>query len=206
MEVLLVVILLAVVAYFVLRHKSTSRQQIPLDHLPETFAVVDLETTGLDAGRHEIIEIAAIRYRKGSTSHDTYQSLVKPKRKVPKKITKITGITQDMIEQEGKQLAEVLREFTDFIGTQRLVTFNAEFDMAFLDVAWETNGLPKPNNPVSCALKMARRAWPGRKSYRLNDLAADGDIASGQAHRALEDARRALLIYAAATPQLKSPV
>ena len=52
---------------------------------------------------------------------------------------------------------------SDFIGSLRLVTFNAEFDMAFLEAAYENHGIPKPIIPVSCALKMVRRAWPQRK-------------------------------------------
>jgi DNA polymerase-3 subunit epsilon len=205
MEIVIIIAVIAGIAYFVLRLKPAGRQPISTSHLPDTFIVLDLETTGLDATRHEIIEIAAIRYHKGGTTHDTYQSLVRPQKKVPKKITEITGITQEMIEAEGKQLSEALRELVEFMGSLRLVTFNAEFDMAFLYAACEIHGLPKPQNSVSCALKMARRAWPGRKSYRLADLASDGEIARGQGHRALEDARRALLIYAAATAELKSP-
>lgn len=40
-------------------------QQISIDNLPDSFVVFDLETTGLDAAQHEIIEIAAIRFKKG---------------------------------------------------------------------------------------------------------------------------------------------
>lgn len=180
-----------------------SIQQIPLDYLPETFVVFDLETTGLDAQRHEIIEVAAIRYRKGITNHQTIRGLVKPTKKVPAKITEITGITQQMLDANGEPLADVMRDLMVFIGNDRLVTFNAEFDMAFLHAATSKLGLPKLKNPVSCALEMARRAWPKRKSFRLSDLASDGQFASGTAHRALEDARCALIVYAAAVAELK---
>ncbi|MDP2693596.1 MAG: 3'-5' exonuclease [Gallionella sp.] len=81
---------------------------------------------------------------------------------------------------------------------------NTEFDMAFLQAAAKGNGLHTFKNPTSCALKLARKAWPGRKSYRLDDLASDGEFNSGTAHRALEDARRALIVYAAATAALKT--
>ncbi len=181
-----------------------SIQQIPLDYLPETFVVFDLETTGLDANSHEIIEIAAIRYRKGITNHQTIQGLVKPSKMVPAKITEITGITHQMLDANGQHLADVIRDLMAFIGNDRLVTFNAEFDMAFLHAATSTLGLPRLNNPVSCALKMARRAWPKRKSFRLSELASDGQFASGAAHRALEDARCALIVYAAAVAELKN--
>lgn len=204
MEFLLFLILIAVAGYFFLRRKNAGRQQVPTDYLPETFIVLDLETTGLDATRHEIIEIGAIRYRKGTTTHETLQALVKPSRKVPKKITEITGITQEMIDSKGESLADVMRELMVFVGESRLVTFNAEFDMAFLHAATVRHGLPKIKNPVSCALQMARRAWPKRKSFRLTDLASDGEFAGGTAHRALEDARCALIVYAAAVAELKT--
>lgn len=204
MEFLPLLFIIAFAAFFLLRRKATGVQQIPTDHLPETFIVLDLETTGLDFNQHEIIEIAAIRYRKGSTNHQTIQALVKPLKKVPKKITEITGITQEMLEAKGEPLADAMREFMAYVGNDRLVTFNAEFDMAFLHAATAQLGLPKLNNPVSCALKMARRAWPKRKSFRLSDLAFDGQFASGTAHRALEDARCALIVYSAAVAELRA--
>lgn len=204
MNIFLLLILVAVVAYFLLRGRATDLHQIPTGHLPDTFIVLDLETTGLDAARHEIIEIAAIRYRKGTTNHQTIQALVKPSKKVPKEITDLTGITQEMIDAKGEALADVMGELLAFVGNDRLVTFNADFDMAFLHAATSKLGLPKISNPVSCALKMARRAWPKRKSFRLRDLASDGQFAGSTAHRALEDARCALIVYSAAVAELKA--
>lgn len=179
-------------------------QQISIDNLPDSFVVFDLETTGLDASQHEIIEIAAIRFTKSTNTHDTLQGLVKPKQPVPQKITELTGITQEMLDRDGEQIRDVLGEFKSFVGNLRLVSFNAEFDMAFLQAAAKGNGLRTFKNPTSCALKLARKAWPGRKSYRLDDLASDGEFKSGTAHRALEDARRALIVYAAANAALKT--
>jgi DNA polymerase III epsilon subunit family exonuclease len=204
MEYLIILLLLAGVAYFVLRGRKSGRQAVPIDILPDTFIVFDLETTGLKAELNEIIEVAAIRFKKGTTTHDTFQSLVKPKKAIPKKIIEITGITQAMLDDEGRPIDEVLEEFRSFVGDLRLVTFNAEFDMGFLQTAAERTGKSPFDNPVSCVLKMARRAWPQRKSFRLDDLAKDGNINEGKAHRALEDARRALIVYAAAAAQLKS--
>ena len=204
MEYFLLALFLAVIAFVALRSRRPRLQSVPLDVLPETFVVFDLETTGLKSETNEIIEVAAIRFKRGTSTHDTIQSLVKPKRAVPKKITEITGITQAMVDGEGRSIDEVLDEFRNFVGEMRLVTFNAEFDMAFLQAAAARAGRPPFTNSVSCALKMARRAWPMRKSFRLDDLANDGQINEGKAHRALEDARRALIVYAAAADKLKS--
>ena len=158
------------------------------------FIVLDLETTGLDARIHEIIEFGAIRAELDSDVHKTFQALVKPTKKVPQRITEITGITQSMVDSEGRELNEVLKEFVEFIGELPLVTYNASFDMAFLQTAASQNGL-SINNRYTCALKLARRAWPGLPSYRLADLAKMGNLPDDDTHRALGDCKRALIVF-----------
>ena len=201
MEFILVLLVIAAVAFYLLKGR---RAVVSIAHLPERFVVFDLETTGLDAEKHEIIEIAAIRVNRDSTHHETIQSLVKPTKKVPKKIVELTGITQEMLDRDGDAIDEALRGFVVFVGDLRLVSFNAEFDMAFLNAATARCGMTPFSNPVSCALKMARRAWPGRKSYRLADIAKDGNLDSKDTHRALADCQRALTVYGAAASSLKS--
>jgi len=196
---LIVAACVAVYCYFRLRPEPVS-----LAHLPARFVILDLETTGLTAGKHEIIEIGAIRANRDSMQHDTYQVFVKARRKVPKKITELTGITQEMLNAEGVSLQEALSGLTEFVGTHRIVTFNAEFDVSFLHAAASELGLPRLKNPVSCALQMSRRAWPGRKSYRLAELARDGNLSTENTHRALGDCQRALIVYTAASSKLRS--
>jgi DNA polymerase-3 subunit epsilon len=196
---LVVAVCVAIWIYFRVRPRPVS-----LAHLPERFIVLDLETTGLAAGTHEIIEIGAIRVNRDSTNHETYQALVKPKRRIPKKITEITGITQEMVNAEGVSLHEALADLAAFVGNHRIITFNAEFDIAFLHAAASEVASARLQNSVSCALKMARRAWPGRQSYRLADLARDGNLSSANQHRALGDCERALIVYTAASSRLRS--
>lgn len=197
LTVLVVALLAGLLVYFA---KLRTRPRINLAPLPEQFVVFDLETTGLDPAKHEIIEIGAIRVNRDSSNHDTFQQLVKPSKRVPKKITELTGITQAMVDNEGEPLEKALREFLSFAGELRLVSFNAAFDMAFLHNAANKYSVTV-SNQVSCALKMARRAWPGRRSYRLIDLAKDGHLSSAGTHRALGDCQRAMIVYAAAASQ-----
>jgi DNA polymerase-3 subunit epsilon len=181
--------------------KSHFVLSVDFSSVPERFVVFDLETTGLDPLRHEIIEIGAIRYTRGSEKHDTLQMLVKPKKRIPKRITQINGISQDMVDQEGEPLQQALTGFVEFIGELPLVTFNAEFDMGFLlNAATQHNIVIK--NKASCALKMARKAWPGLKSYRLSDLAKGANLSDEGTHRALGDSLRALQIYIYAASSL----
>lgn len=177
-----------------------AKAALPL--LPDRFIVLDLETTGLKPDTHEIIEVAAIKVNRDSIHHDGYQALVKPTRKVPKRITDLTGITQDMLDAQGEPLEKVMRELHAFVGDLRVVTYNAEFDMAFLRRAASSFGL-EFTNPVSCALQMARRTWPDRKSFRLADIAGDGGIDVSESHRALGDCKRALVVYFACVTELQ---
>ena len=208
--VMVLVVLFVLVVFYLLRHFSVSDKKgagrigsagrlrkIDLSKLPQTFVVFDLETTGLDPAKDEIIEIAAIKFDRNSEGQQGLQALVQPSKPLPKKITQLTGISQGMIEKEGEPLNVALKDFAAFIGDLPLVAFNADFDMAFLRNAAKRCGLTIDNS-YSCALKAARRAWPRRKSYRLCDLAEDAKITTEGSHRALEDCKRTLIIYAAA--------
>jgi DNA polymerase III epsilon subunit family exonuclease len=169
--------------------------------VPPHFVVFDLETTGLNSSRHEIIEIGAIRVNRDSDVHDTFQALVKPTKRIRKNVTRINGISQEMVDREGEPLDVALKAFVEFIGDLPLVSFNAEFDMAFLSKAAEKHDTVI-RNKVTCALKMARRAWPGRASYRLCDLARDGNLSDEDTHRALGDCKRTIFVYAGAAAKL----
>lgn len=197
---------IAVISTAVLFFLSKLKNRPNLSVLPQQFVVFDLETTGLKPELHEIIEIGAIRVNRDSNNHDTFQALIRPHRKITKKITEITGITQDMVEKDGESIEMALPQFLEFIGELPLVSFNAEFDMAFLTKAVNQKtqaGVPIKNR-ISCALKMARRAWPGRKSYRLADLAKDGGLSADGTHRAFSDCKRAMIVYTAAASKLGS--
>jgi DNA polymerase III epsilon subunit family exonuclease len=204
METLLTFIMISAAGWMIydyFKNKITS-SKFNISILPERFVVLDLETTGLNPERNKIIEIGAIRVNRDSINHETFQSFVKIKGKVPGKITEITGITSEMLNTEGEPIEIVLPKFMEFIGDLRLVTFNAPFDMGFLKEAAKAQGL-SIDNYWSCALDMARRAWPGRKSYKLSSLAKDGGLAT-QNHRALGDCQLALTVYTAAVKKLRS--
>lgn len=208
MELLALAVVAAIVAYGCGRFPKFQRarmaarvQQQLTNLLPERFVIFDLETTGLDPHKHEIIEIAAIRANRDSENHDTFRAFVKPKRKIPKKITELTGITQALVDADGQPIDSVLRQFQEFIGEHLLVAYNANFDLAFLNAAAISTGI-EFRNDVSCALKMARRAWPGRRSYKLVDIAGDGGLNTSDSHRALGDCQRTLIVFTGAVSLL----
>ena len=107
-----------------------------------------------------------------------------------------------MLLAEGVEIETALSEFRGFVGDLPMVAFNAQFDMAFLHSELDLACLPQLTNRVSCALQMARKAWPGRSSYRLTNLCRDAGISIVSQHRALPDCERALRVYVAAAQSL----
>lgn len=196
--VIIALILIWLIARLMRKGENAKPPAADLSVLPERFVIFDFETTGLDPTKHEIIEIGAIRVNRDGQQHDTFETLIKPSKRISKRITEITGISQEMVDHEGSPLVEALAEFRMFVGELPLVAFNAEFDEGFLRAACISIASDHFTNDVYCALKLARRAWPGRRSYKLSDLARDGNISLDGEHRALEDCKRTMIVYGAA--------
>lgn len=173
-----------------------------LSMLPERFIVFDLETTGLKPDKHEIIEIGAIKVDRDGEEHLTFSTLVMPEGRISSKITQITGIDRAMIKADGVSREEALTLFREFVEDLPMIAFNCDFDSGFLRSSCERAGLEPFPNQMICALKLARKAWPGRRSYRLTAICQDAGVTVVSEHRALPDCERAMRVYAAAASQL----
>jgi len=150
------------------------------------FVAFDLETTGLSAGRDKIVEISGIKFQNGVT-FSTFDTLIDPEIPIPPEITRINGITDEMVA--GKPTIETaLPCFLEFIRGCVLIAHNAPFDVGFLNAALAAQGLSPINTPVTDTLVLSRKAIPGQVNYKLQTLAAHLKIDPGNAHRAKDDA------------------
>ncbi len=163
-------------------------------NLFETYLVVDVETTGLSAAEHEIIEIGALKVSDGQVEA-TFQALVKLKGSVPKPIEALTGISDIMLEQEGKELEEVLPEFLAFAGNIPVVSHNGDFDYSFLRAACQELNLPLFSNRCVDTLKIARRLVDDVKNYKLATLLTYFEIEVLTMHRSIEDCKTTFHLY-----------
>ncbi|MGO0061682.1 PolC-type DNA polymerase III [Brevibacillus fluminis] len=149
------------------------------------YVVFDVETTGLNAAEHTIIEIAAVKM-KGLEIIDQWTELVDPQLTIGPKTTEITGITNEMLR--GKDTLEVvLPKFKEFAGNAILVAHNAEFDRGFINACAKRIGMETWNNPFLDTLPLARMMYKDMRSYRLGSLAKRFNVDLINAHRALDD-------------------
>ncbi|MCQ2062201.1 MAG: 3'-5' exonuclease [Fibrobacter sp.] len=147
--------------------------------LPPKFVAFDLETTGLNNQKDEIIEIGAVKFTvmtdpKGRVvpkNLGEFNMLVKPNMLIPAEASSVNHITDDMVEN-APPVGECLRKFTAFCGQGSiLLAHNANFDSSFLRVAYQKNPQLIPGNPVIDSLVMARTIMPELENHKLGNIA-----------------------------------
>lgn len=153
--------------------------------MAQKYAVVDLETTGGIPKRDKITEVAIIIYD-GHEIIQEFQSLINPERAIPPHITRITGITNEMVIDSPK-FYEVAKDIIDTIGNAIFVAHNVRFDYQFLREEFKSLGFTFTKRKL-CSVKLSRKAFPGLKSYALGNLIKYFKIDVNNRHRAYDDA------------------
>jgi DNA polymerase III subunit epsilon len=123
--------------------------------------VIDTETTGLDPrGGDRIVEVACLELMHHIPTGRKFHRYVNPERDMPEEAYAVHGLSAEFLA-EHKRFAEIVDELLDFVGEDRVVIHNAEFDLAFLNAELARLGRPK----LACAfvdtLAMARQRFPG---------------------------------------------
>jgi len=139
-----------------------------IDVIEPEFVVVDCETTGLDPAQDALVEVAALRFRKGVLVN-TFETLVNPGRPIPATASAVHLITDaDVADAPDDETA--LWDLSEFVGHAVVVAHNANFDRAFLTSIGGGRWI--------CSLRFARHLWPNAPGYgnqllrfwlRLND-------------------------------------
>ncbi len=143
---------------------------------------IDIETTGLDSQKDSIIEIAAVRFN-GHRVDAEWSKLINPGRPIPRMITQLTGINDEMV-RNAPPLRAVAQEFADFVGDDPVVGHNVRFDLSFL----QKQNMLRFNQVVD-TYELAAIALPGNSRYNLGTLGLTLGIMIPNSHRALDDAR-----------------
>lgn len=154
----------------------------------QTYVVVDVETTGGRPGLHRVTEIGAVKIKNGKVV-DQWSSLINPQRSIPANITRITGITEEMVI-DAPIFLEVADSFSEFMGDAIFAAHNVNFDYGFISAEFKMIDR-KFRHPKICTCSSMRKLYPGHPSYSLKNLCKAFQIDLKSHHRALCDAKAA---------------
>jgi DNA polymerase III epsilon subunit family exonuclease len=156
------------------------------------FTFIDVETTGLSPRSARVCEVASVSFR-GAERVGTLAELVNPGQPIPPEVSRIHGITDEMVRNSPAFGAVAPRLLAALEGSV-IVAHNAEFDLGFLNMEFERVGLRFPDLPVLDTLALARRNWKFQ-SNRLGNIAKELNISSEGWHRALSDVEMTRKIF-----------
>jgi DNA polymerase-3 subunit epsilon len=124
--------------------------------------ILDTETTGLSPTEgHRLVEIGCLEIVNQIATGAVYHVLINPERDVPDDAYRIHGHSTAFLADKPV-FATIAPEFLAFIGGDRLVIHNAEFDMRFINAELAKIGHdPIPSARVLDTLALARRKHPG---------------------------------------------
>jgi DNA polymerase-3 subunit epsilon len=159
--------------------------------------LVDVETTGLDVGNDEIIELAMLTVEFAPDGRigrivDSFDSLNQPAAELKPEITRLTGITAEMLEGRRIQPDEIAK----FLDSAAIVcAHNAKFDRRMLERKFPVF----EHFPFACSATQLDWRSLGFGSARLSSLLADLGYFH-VAHRALDDCYGLAAILASQLP------
>lgn len=156
------------------------------------FAIIDVETTGLSAKSEKITEIAILLHD-GKKITEEFQSLVNPEKKIPYRITQITGINNQMVANAPKfyELAKKIIEMTE---GRTIVGHNVTFDYNFLRSEFREFEYEFERKTL-CTVRNSRKYIKGQASYSLPKLTKSLGIPHTDKHRALGDAKATAFLF-----------
>lgn len=107
-----------------------------MNQFPRNIAVLDIETTGLKPATNHIIQLSAVILDKNDLSEiKRFDKFVIPPGswEIEQGAFDVHGYTKEYITEHGEPLAEVAKEFTEFIKDCDLLSYNGiKFDIPFI--------------------------------------------------------------------------
>ena len=172
----------------------------------ERLIILDTETSGLDADRHQIIELAFVELKRDECfqtvrTYDKFIKLYNEGQKLDAKIVELTGITSEMLEENGITRTEAIEEISEIFSAGKTLVFayNAQFDIHFL-----ANFL-KGSDGEKCikawdyldvlTVYKDRRPYPHKLRNAISAYHLENEVAN--THRAIDDVQATLAILKA---------
>jgi len=167
-------------------------------------AVLDTETTGLDASTARIVQIGVLRLAKGKLEADAhFERLVDPGLPIPTAASAIHGITNERVIG-APPFAAVIDDFEAFVGKSILIGHNISYDLTVLRREYDRAGRVWRGNRSLDVRSLARLAAPSLAHYGLKQLCEWLDIKCDPQGTAADDARSTARVFEALLPMLRA--
>jgi DNA polymerase-3 subunit epsilon len=160
--------------------------------MDQQYAIVDIETTGGNAGGSRITEIAIIIHD-GNRIVDRWETLVNPEKDIPLPIFALTGINNDMV-RDAPVFDDIAEKIHGMLTDRIFVAHNVNFDYSFVRHQLEESGFRWTAKKL-CTVRAARKIRPGLRSYGLGNLCQALDISIENRHRAGGDADATAILF-----------
>jgi len=155
------------------------------------FCFLDLETTGFDAEKDSIIEVAILIYDGKEKIEELDQVCTPEKTPITPFITNITDITPAEISEKGVKFQTLKNSINELIGDRVIIGHNIDFDINFL----AANGIDIARNPRIDTHELARILLINEESYALEILSKKYGWEHTDAHRAMADVRVSIELF-----------
>jgi DNA polymerase-3 subunit epsilon len=166
------------------------------------YSIVDIEVNNSKPNEGQAIEIGAVKI-KNLEPVEEFSFLIKAD-DIPKYVTKVTGIDQDMLKNEASQ-KEILKKFRLFLGDSIFVAHAADFDYNFLKRQFEKENLGTLLNRHLCTISLAEKTIDASR-YGLKYLKEELNLPEEVDHRALGDARTTARVFLKALKNLPKDI
>ena len=156
------------------------------------YSIIDVETTGTSPAGGKITEIAIYIFN-GTDIIDSFVTLVNPECNIPWNITRLTGISNEMVETAPK-FYEIAKKIVEITANTIFVAHNASFDYSFVREEFKRLGYDYKRKTM-CTVNLSRKLIPGLPSYSLGNICQDLNITIEGRHRASGDALATVKLF-----------
>lgn len=148
------------------------------------WAVIDIETTGIDCNYDQIIDLGFLQFE-GTKLVQKYSSLVYSDIQLSQFIQKLTGISQENVKK-APHWSKVEPELLELSG-HHLIAHNASFEEMFLSQYFDNLGIDREKEKYQDSMYFLSLLFPEKGSLNLEGFLIDLGIAEKEEHRGLSD-------------------